>query len=157
MPEGVKGYLIESWITKISRHASPLLHVPASEIAETRVRSEYSQVFLGQTVDGALRQVKSLGDELRANTECVKLADGGKIVRTKMQVVTLRKVMTSQELASECGEPYDAIKETAYAIARKRGLEVRRSNDGLECFQRKEQFRVTRYSEKGENAGGVEQ
>jgi hypothetical protein len=112
---------------------------------------------LGQTVDGALRQVKSLGDEMRANTECVKLADGGKIVRTKMQVVTLKKVMTSQELASECGKPYDAIRETAYAIARKRGLEVRRSNDGLECFQRKEQFRVTRYSEKGENAGRVEQ
>lgn len=45
MPEGMEGYLVESWVAEIPGYPSSFLDVAVSEIVEACVRSEYSQVF----------------------------------------------------------------------------------------------------------------
>jgi len=95
---------------------------------------------LEEIIEKALGQIRSLEDEIRANTECVKLAGGVEVIRTKAQSSALKRVMTSQELASEVGMPWDDIKKTAYDVAKKLGLQVQLGRNGMECFQKKDSF-----------------
>jgi len=95
---------------------------------------------LEEIIEKALGQIRSLEDEIRESTECVKLDSDVEIIRTKAQSSTLKRAMTSQELASEVGMPWDDIKKTAYDVAKKRGLQVQLGRDGMEYFQKKDSF-----------------